>query len=496
LDEKTPNELLRPPAIGFPFWAFAVCAAAVTALLWSVEYLPLVDLPQHVAQLAYWIHYDDPAFGFAEQFRFVVSPYFVGIGLARVAALALPLAAAMKLVITLAVIALPWSIARLLRHVGVDRWWALLGFPLALGFSFQWGFFAWNVALPLFLLALPSTLSYARRPTVRGGAVVGLAGVVLFWAHGLMLVLFLAVAGAAVAVAVRPRRRALVALLPLLVPLGLAVSWRLSIPRAETDLGILSHARPWALAWLRPIEWLSLSLSAGFNPMATAFGCAMVALLLAAGLRPSRERLRWVPFAVAAACYALMPWAAVNVAYLNQRFAVFLIPLALVGFDAGPRRVPARWLQVATLALVLGVIGHNAVRFHRFDAEARGFKQIVAATGPAPRLLYLPFDAGVPGFETLPFLHFSAYIQAERGGTINFSGASTAGTVIQYRAGRAPGTRYRLHQQPQLFDWRVDGDHDHFLVRTSAPDPRELFPAEVPLRLAAHVGRWWLFRKQ
>ena len=149
-------------------WAFAVCAGAMIALLWSFEYLPLVDLPQHVAQLSYWVHHDDPAFGFGDQFRLMFSPYLVGYGLARVAGLVMPPGPAIKLVITVAVIALPWSMARLLRHVGTDRWWALLGFPLALGFSFQWGFFSWIVAVPLFLLALPSTLSYAQRPTARG----------------------------------------------------------------------------------------------------------------------------------------------------------------------------------------------------------------------------------------------------------------------------------------------------------------------------------------
>jgi hypothetical protein len=259
---------------------------------------------------------------------------------------------------------------------------------------------------------------------------------------------------------------------------------------------VLSHARPWAFFWLRPIEWLSLSTGASFEPAATGFGCAAVALLVAAGLRPSRERLRWVPFAVAAACYALMPWAAVNTAYLYQRFAVFLIPLALLGFDAGARRLPARWLQAATLALVLGVMGRNAILFRSFNAEAQGFDEIVAAAGPAPRLIYLAYDAGARGFATSPFLHFSAYVQAEKGGTINFSFAQAPVAVMQYRPGHASRTRYLLHVQPNLFDWRLDGDHDHFLVRTSAPNPRDLFPADAPLRLAAHAGRWWLFRKE
>ena len=211
--------------------------------------------------------------------------------------------------ITLAVIALPWSMARLLRFVGADRWWALLGFPLALGFSFQWGFFSWIIAVSLFLLVLPSTLAYAQRPTLRGGVVVAAAGAALFFAHGLILLLFLFLflfsswqSPAPAGNGRWPRRRAVAALLPLRRaardcggvaadgPAGGDRSWR-AVSRATLGLLVAST-----------IEWLSLSTGASFEPAATGFGCAAVALLVAAGLRPSRERLRWIPFAVAAAC--------------------------------------------------------------------------------------------------------------------------------------------------------------------------------------------------
>ena len=49
--------------------ALAAVALAIVALLWSVDYLPLVDMPQHVAHLSFWVHYGDPRYGFAEQFR-------------------------------------------------------------------------------------------------------------------------------------------------------------------------------------------------------------------------------------------------------------------------------------------------------------------------------------------------------------------------------------------------------------------------------------------
>ena len=181
---------------------------------------------------------------------------------------------------------------------------------------------------------------------------------------------------------------------------------------------------------------LSLLTGSSFEPVATGFGCAAVALLLAAGLRPSRERRRWVPFAVAAACYAFMPWAAVNTAYLYQRFAVFLIPLALLGFDAAPPRA-ARWLQAATLALVLRrdrpqrhAVPPLQCRGARLQRH-RGGRGAVAAPH-LPRI-----RRRCEGLRDVALSPLLGVRPAEKGGTINCSFAQAPVAVMQYRPGRA-----------------------------------------------------------
>jgi hypothetical protein len=483
--------------MGLPAWAFATCAAAVVALLWSVDYLPMVDLPQHAAQLSFWIHYDDPRFGFAEHLRLCwFSPYLLGYALARAAALILPPAAALKLVITLAVLAIPLAMDRLLRYAGGDRWWALLGFPLGLGFAFQWGFFNWMVAVPLMLWVLPWVLEYARQPSPRRAALIAILGTGIFFAHGLMLTFFLLVAGASVVVAARSPRRAALALLPLLAPLAVAVSWKLWGRHNEVEFAPLSPGAPWRRFWARPLDWLSLLSGAAREPAAAGVGFAMVALLFMRGLTFSGQWLRRVPFLAAAAWYGLGPFAAMTTAFLNERLAVLLIPTALLALERGRPRGPARPLQIATLALVLGWVGYDAVRFHRFDREARTFDPILARAEPGRRLLYLAFEPGFPGFATLPFVHFSAYYQAQKGGLINFSFAGSLVEVGQYRPGHVPTTPALLHVEPAVFDWKRDGDYDYYLVRALDPRPRHLFPPDAPVTLVAQSGRWWLYQQQ
>ena len=154
----------------------------------------------------------------------------------------------------------------------------------------------------------------------------------------------------------------------------------------------------------------------------------------------------------------------------------------------------ARWLQAATLALVLGVIGRNAMLFRSFNAEARGFNDIVAAAAPSPRLIYLAYDAGAKGFVTSPFLHFSAYVQAEKGGTINFSFAQAPVAVMQYRPG-APPARATCCTCSRTCSTGASTATTTTSWSARARPTRAICFQPMRPRLAAHAGRWWLFRK-
>jgi hypothetical protein len=79
---------------------------------------------------------------------------------------------AAQVVVSLAVLALPCSLPYWLRCVGLtERWWALLGSPLAYGFSFNWGFLNFVLAGTLFretdmpvVLVAQSGLWYLYKP--------------------------------------------------------------------------------------------------------------------------------------------------------------------------------------------------------------------------------------------------------------------------------------------------------------------------------------------
>src|SRR6186713_1195082 len=108
------------------FVVAGLLTALLAALLFGFRYLPMVDLPQHAAQLSTWVHLDDPAFGFAEQFEVNWrTPYLLSYLLARPFVPLLGVLGALKLVVLLAIVANFAAYLGLARAAGQDPWLSL-----------------------------------------------------------------------------------------------------------------------------------------------------------------------------------------------------------------------------------------------------------------------------------------------------------------------------------------------------------------------------------
>src|SRR5271165_5332872 len=119
----------------------AIAGILATIPVWVAIYPPMVDLPQHAAQIALLRNLRDPAFGFADLFWVTwFTPYLLGYLAIYALTPLLGIVSAAKLVISLALIGIPVSTALLMRETGADLYWALLTIPPIYGFSYTWGF--------------------------------------------------------------------------------------------------------------------------------------------------------------------------------------------------------------------------------------------------------------------------------------------------------------------------------------------------------------------
>lgn len=476
------------------FWpAFLLCAFLTVGLLWTVKYPPLVDLPQHAAQVKLWLLMEQGTSGYSDEYEWnsfapYLSCYFAG----RLLSAVFPVPIAMKLFVTLAVLALPLAMLRVLRRTGGDRWWSLAGFALAFSFNFYWGLLNFLVAVPLSLLLVSLAFSYAQQPTARRGGWIAFLSVVLFLTHGLVCGFTLLVAGAVILTRSPQLRTAVRGQIPLLPAAFLGTGWFLATRRSEAQA---AQPPAWNLSWERLLDLPGTLLGSALDIEAQLVGGLLLLLFLTSlgtGGTSRREGIaRFLPLGLALGFFLLGPEIFFRAAFLNSRFVVFVLPLALFAV----RRKAMGDLQRCVLTLlVVGWLFNLYPRFQAFDIEAQTFDALLEVMEPQRRVLGLIFEPFPEGFDTPLFLHHHAWYQAEKGGHVDFSFAYFYVQPIRYRPDHTPRVPDSFSWRPTSFDPAVHGEYDYYVVR-SAEDPEEFWSGRLAVVPRVHSGDWWLYER-
>lgn len=309
-------------------WQLALAAALSGLLLvafLSVPYLPMVDLPQHAAQISIWQRLDSPVGAplFELNLR---TPYLGAYALARVLAIWIGVLPALKLVVWASVVG-HWAAFDLLVHtLRHPRWLSLLGLPFGLGYGFYYGFISFNAALPFGLLAMSAALRHRERPTARSALLLALALCATLANHGFAFGLTLAVVGPLL---LRGSGTFWARVAPLVAPLLLTAVW-LAPGSSGRSIG-------WTI-WdprffdLLQVPALLLATSAA-DFVASVFGVLMLLLVCLSLGRPSRAPERYLPLGLLLLGYCLFPLSLGGFGPLHPRFAVFMVPALLIAFE-------------------------------------------------------------------------------------------------------------------------------------------------------------------
>jgi hypothetical protein len=475
--------------------AFALCSLVALCVLWLPKYLPLTDLPQHAAQISIWKHLNDPAYGFADAFELhYFTPYLLGYGLARLFAEAFSVLVALKLVLTLAVLGLPLSLLGLLQVTRGDRWWSLVGFPLAFGYAFLWGFFNYVVAVPLGVLYLTFVVDCARRFSVRRAVLLGVLSTLLLAAHLLLFALCVLSAAALLGFSAKTCRARLLRLAPLSVSVLLALAWVLR--RGQGGAVVRNSFR---YGFQRVLDAPALLVGYPKDTAALLVGLLIISFFVISGVRPAKERERWLPLGIWVCAYLLVPRTYSNVALLYPRLAALMVPFAILATELGKPRVRPLLIHIAVTVIALGWMFVVFVGFYAFDRDARQFDVVMQGMPGKQRIRSLIFDRGeeyTPG--GVPFLHFPVWYQVEKGGTTSFSfGCSSVTVAVSRPQDCRLAEMLVMDWVPAAFDMRREQDaYDYYIVRApSDVAPRLFRGATRRIHLAAHEGMWWVYRR-
>jgi hypothetical protein len=523
------NSPIEIPASGRRGWRilFALTVLLAGAMFWAAPRLPMVDLPQHAAQvvaLRDLLTHHSVWRATLEVNLF--TPYLVAYALALPLTFIMPAAAAVKVVLMLAFFGLVAACVAVRKELDGDDRLDWLFIPGFFGFAFKWGFMTFLVATPFGLLFLLLAIRYAKRPSLRSGLLMFGAGIVLFFCHGLVFLFSVAIGGGFLVA--RGLRGGLVRLCATSVPFIALAAWSVIYDK------LMNHAEPVARAsrlanwggWgaERLTHFVLYVCASGLRPdwMFVPMLAVMIAAPWLMGARFNlRSPMALVPLAAILAVWAFLPsemfpttfhtsapgagtfWQAT---FVYQRFALFLLPFYALAFrrpnsgggsSAEPRRDAVVQALMACGCLIF--IGVTAARFHRFGRESADFDTVLEAAEPGQRAIGLVFDTASPeAMNSLAYMHFPLWYQAEKGGWVDFNAAWFHTMVVRYKPDAFPPVEMGFEWNLANFDWndpRYAG-YRYFFVRRAAPLPASCFsnPASRKV-LVRSAGDWKLYER-
>lgn len=500
-----------------------LCVVAVTPL-WSTDWLPLQDLPQHLAAIRVLHDYSDPSLGFQSFFELTpLKTQYIGFyTLASILAYVMPVEAATRLLLTLAVAALPYAMRRLLWALDKPQALALLALPMTYNANLGLGFLNFVAALPLMVLGLAVAVEQRAAPTRRGAAAFGLVAFGCFLMH--VLPFGVLCIGAGLMALQRDARATARGLLPLAAPVALMALWSAVSQAGGATTSIVREAAnhllgrptapvasfvPWGNALRQLPDWL---LDVVHAPTEDTVAALCFALLLAALVWPTAAPTAgegdgppaappvWPQAALALtmmACWGLylaLPQGYDWVWPIAPRFALIglllLVPLVRVP------RGPAVWVVCALCAaLVFAQASVMRASFGAFQREeVADFEQAAEAIPQGARVAGLVFDRGSRHIRFVPFIHSVAHVQAQRGGAVMFTFADFPQSPFRFREDmRPPRVAPRWEWTPERVDPTRDlGWYSHVLVR-GGPGPVASQPAFEPVYRGQ---RWSVWRRR
>jgi hypothetical protein len=468
------------------------------------RYLPIEDLPQHLAAIRVLHSFRDSNFGFERYFQLDLlrTQYLAYYTLGHLLAYVFELELANRLIIVACVIATPYAMRYLLESLRRPAWLALFVLPLTYNAHLVLGFINFLMAIPAALFGLGVCVRLTAAWTwSRAFALAGIA-LLCFFCHVVPFAFLLLGCGL---LALDLQAGAVVRRLTPLAPAGLvAVMWLLASPAGQATLTAAHGGKGGPQPVYQPVSfalrdlpnWLTdvLQGDADEQVLKGLLGVLAATLILgvlgallrihnvASGRPPGpaadggevspRAFLRLLPLApLAALLYFITPSAYDWIWPIAQRFPllalIFVIPVL-----PAPPRAAAFVLALALCALVFREQQIVAQAFRSFEQDEVGdFDAALESIPPGSRVLGLIWSRGSGHVKFSPFIHFVAYYQARKGGAVMFSFADFPQSPFRFREeDRPPRVPPRWEWLPQRVRPIDMSWYEYVLVR-SGPAP-------------------------
>lgn len=483
-------------------WLFGMTLFAAVLTVWIAERPPMVDLPQHLAQVVEWRALIEGRFAYADLVRLnYATPYLLAYGLLLPLTYVVSATTAAKLVLSISFLAFVGLCKVLRRELGGDRrldWLFLFGF---FGFAWRFGFLQYLCAAPIVILFLIVALHQARANSPRNQLALLFVGVLLLLSHALQFIFAVAIGGLFILFDRRDVGYKLRAYVPYYIFAFVAAFlwWSMSSSENFTAGARIVFDDPFYNRFKIPLYILGNDRADWWAVMASVVAVSVPILFQ---FRIARLPA-WIPLAACVTVLLFVPhiWSAA--AFVYHRFALFLVPFWALAFSVSDACCASIWLdRIRFAVLAIAALAATAIQAQRqfeFRNYSAGFETILAAAEPNRLALSLIYASNEPNSAYPVYRNYASWYAVEKGGFVDFNFAFYINSIVRYRGGKMPTlSKSQGFLSPES---NISNDlpfYSYLFIRGTSQEVDRMMKAnqQCLFTLRAADNLWWLYEKK
>ncbi len=473
--------------------------------LWLPEYPPMVDVPQHAAQVNTFIEMLKSNYYWQDEFELnLLTPYWIAYAPWIIFSLFTSITTAFKITISLFFILYVYSSYQALKEFKAPTIFTILIIPIFFGYSYEYGFLNYLAAIPIGILYFTSTLKIInKKASAREISINTALGVLLFFSHILILLFFALVTYTIIIYKFTEKKidkRKLISLtIPYIIYLILIIAFILSLTGEE----LLSKQIDYGAFFLyssgnnRFDDFLRLPWPGALSNIELSFLILYLLIIASpfiAGYKLSKDKTRYIPLMLAIIVFFTLPHYLAKTFFIYERYSFFYIFFYFFIFD--DKTCSKKWSFIFLVFTLLSLyIPFTNILFYKKETSA--LSTIIEKIPEKKRVLSLVFETYSNTVKNNNlYVHAPLWYQAKKNGLVDFNFSWFQGLIVLYKPTHTPEVKPGFEWMPgRYIEIKNCSIYDYIVVKTSQENiPQKLDFSNCQFRIEEHNNFWYLYK--
>lgn len=500
---------------------FYATLAAVFLVISCSYFLPMVDLPQHAAQVQAFkaMIRGNSTLPWLDNLQINwFTGYWIGYASTLLFSLFLPLNYAINLVVAAAFLLFVLSFSMLRKKLGIPPIFDWIFIPSFFGFTYILGFITYLLAIPFGIFLLIANLNLIEKYSLKNIITVLGLGILLYFSHILIFLFFCMISAL---MSLVDQKNNIKEKIKKLIPfyfLALFIPVFILSPDFfnEDDLAIYFDKQfypnfkfgffgskilnfliyPWTIDSkiydvISPYTFVIIFIFVFSFPFLT-------------GMKLTRDWKRYVPIASFLIAWFCFPTQAAKTSFIYQRFSIFLFPFLILIFE---NKITNKIHCVTSYFIIPMWISFSILMtfipmrdIFLFNKENKDFISIINQIPERKQALFLSYaTSNIYGRQTALYANFPVWYQALRNGWVEFNFAWFPAQIVRYKVNHVPENRPGFVWNPSNFIHFKNCDiYDLLIVHMETQKEEEEHQKLMQQSTCSHVlsiqiGFWYVY---